>query len=267
MIKITVIMGVYNGAKKLTAAVESILNQTFADFEFIICDDASSDNSLQILEVLAARDKRIKIIRNPYNLSLAPTLNNCLQAASGEYIARMDDDDISHSERFEKEMAFLDTHPEYAIVGTGRNIYDEGGIWGTQRGGGERSKVDIYRGRTFLHPSIMVRKEALLAVGGYTIGPETERLEDFDLWCKLYEKGYKGYNLNDVLIDYYEAKASYRNRKYKYRINEYKLKKKWRKRLGLPLKYHFHAYKTLVVGLAPPRLILAYHGWRYRDKL
>ena len=188
MIKITVIMGVYNGAKKLMAAVESILNQTFADFEFVVCDDASSDNSLHILEVLAARDKRIKIIRNPRNLSLAPTLNNCLHAASGEYIARMDDDDISHPERFEKEVAFLDAHPEYAIVGTGRNIYDDSGIWGIQRGGGERSKLDIYRGRTFLHPSIMVRKEALLAVGGYTIGPETERLEDFDLWWETVRK-------------------------------------------------------------------------------
>lgn len=266
MIKITVIMGVYNGAKKLTAAVESILNQTFTDFEFIVCDDASSDNSLQILEGLAARDKRIKIIRNPHNLSLAPTLNNCLQAASGEYIARMDADDISHPERFEKEVAFLDAHPEYAIVGTGRNTYDDSGIWGSQGFRGERSKLDIYRGRTFLHPSIMMRKEALLAVGGYTTGPETERLEDFDLWCKLYEKGYKGYNLNDVLIDYFEAKESYRKRKYKYRVNEYRLKKKWRKKLGLPLKYHFHAYRTLAVGLAPPRLILAYHGWRYRGR-
>lgn len=267
MIKITVIMGVYNGAKKLSTAVESILDQTFADFELIVCDDASSDSSLHILEVLAAKDNRIKIIRNPRNLSLAPTLNNCLQAARGEYIARMDDDDISHPERFEKEAAFLDAHPEYAIVGTGRNIYDEGGIWGTQRGGGERSKLDIYRGRTFLHPSIMVRKEALLAVGGYTEGPETERVEDFDLWCKLYEKGYKGYNLTDVLIDYYESNASHRKRKYKFRIAEYRLKKKWRKKLALPLKYHFHAYRTLVVGLAPPKLLRAYHERKFKEKL
>lgn len=267
MPKISVIMGVYNGAGKLGTAVESIVNQTFTDFEFILCDDGSSDNSVEILEGYAAKDKRIKVLQNPSNLSLAPTLNNCLQAATGEYIARMDDDDISHPERFEKEVAFLDSHPEYAIVGTGRNIYDSDGIWGNYNGGGERSLLDIYRGRTFLHPSTMMRREALLAVGGYTIGPETERSEDFDLWCKLYEKGYRGYNLSDVLIDYYEARESHSKRKYKYRIYEYRLRKKWRKRLDLPLKYQFYAYKTLVVGLVPPKLLMAYREWKYKARL
>jgi glycosyltransferase EpsE len=264
MTKISVIMGVYNGSKKLTTAVESILNQTFTDFEFIICDDGSSDNSVAILEELLIKDNRIKLLKNPRNLSLAPTLNNCLKVAVGDYIARMDADDISHPDRFEKQVAFLDSHPEYALVGTSRNMYDSEGIWGRLVHEGERTKLNIYHGVTFLHPSILMRRAALLDVGGYTTGPETERTEDFDLWCKLYEKGYRGYNLSDLLVDYYEARDSYTKRKYKYRICEYRLKKKWRERLDLPLKYQLHAYKPLVVGLIPAKLLRTYHERKFR---
>ena len=252
-------MGVYNGSKRLKISIESILNQTFRDFEMIICDDGSTDNSVEIIEEFVAKDNRVILIRNPINIKLAATLNNCLNAASGEYVARMDDDDVSHSDRFEKQVAFLDAHQEYVILGTGRNMYDNSGVWGKSIQEGERNKLDIYLGRTFVHPSVMMQREAVLSVGGYSTSPGIGRTEDFDLWCKLYEKGYKGFNIGDILIDYYEAKDSYEKRKYKYRICEYRLKKKWRKRLGIPAKYIIFAYRPLVVGLLPTKLLMKHH--------
>lgn len=256
-------MGVYNGANKLEKSVHSILNQSFNDFEFIICDDGSTDNSIEILKKLAREDKRIKLLSNKKNLGLAKTLNNCIEASKGEYIARMDDDDFSHEYRFEKQVKFLDAHPEIAIVGTSRNMYDANGIWGKSISEGERNKTDIYLGRTFAHPSTMYRRSAIIAVSGYTTGEETERTEDFDLWCKLYDKGYVGYNMADVLIDYYEARDSYNKRKYKYRVCEYKLKKKWRKKLGLPLIYDLYSYKPLLVGLIPVTLLEKHHKGKF----
>ena len=203
MPKVSVIMGVYNGANRLEKAVQSILNQSFNDFEFIICDDGSTDNSIEVLEKLARQDKRIILLSNKTNLGLAKSLNNCLVISKGEYIARMDDDDFSHKNRFVKQVEFLDTHPEITIIGTSRNMYDANGIWGESVSEGERNKADIYLGKTFAHPSTMYRRSAIVDVNGYTSGEETERTEDYDLWCKLYDKGYIGYNLADVLIDYY----------------------------------------------------------------
>ncbi|MDR7871379.1 MAG: glycosyltransferase [Tissierellaceae bacterium] len=264
MPKVSVIMGVFNGEKRIEIAIDSILNQTFSDFEFIICDDGSTDNSVDIIKRISNRDSRVKLIQNPKNLSLAPTLNNCLSVATGEYIARMDDDDISHPERFKKQVDFLDAHPEYAIVGTGRNMYDNNGIWGKSLGKGEVTKLDVYLGRSFVHPSVMIRRKSILDVGGYTIGPETQRTEDYDLWCKLYEKTYKGYNLSDILLDYFEGRESYRKRKYKYRICEYRLRKKWCTKLDIPIQYIFYAYKPLIIGLLPTKMIMKYHEKKFR---
>lgn len=264
MPRVSVIMGVHNSGAKVERAIVSILDQSFTDFEFIICDDGSTDDTGLRLASLAEDDPRIKLLRHKYNRGLAPTLNACLREASGAYIARMDDDDWSHPDRFEKQVTFLDAHPEYAIVGTSRNVFDKNGIWGTRVSSGEPSKLQIFRGRTFLHPSVMMRRAALQEVGGYTTGKLTERVEDFDLWCKLYSKGYVGYNLPDVLIDYYEARDSYKKRKYRYRLNEFRLKRQWAQVLGIPLQQQFYAYRPLIVGLFPAAWVRRYHEQKYR---
>lgn len=266
MPKVSVIMGVYNGSKRVRHAIESILNQTFSDFELIICDDGSSDNSAEIIEELAIMDSRIILLRNSENMKLAATLNKCLKAANGEYIARMDDDDISHPDRFKMQVAFLDSHPEYAIVGTSRNMYDNNGIWGKSLCQGERTTIDIYMGKAFAHPTVMMRKDALISVDGYATSPIIGRTEDFDLWCKLYKKGYKGFNLSDTLLNYYEARDSYEKRKYKFRVCEYRLKKEWRKRLGIPRKYAIFAYRPLIVGIIPNNLLMKWHMKKFKLK-
>ena len=130
MPRVSIIMGVYNGFKRMDRSIQSIIEQTYKDWEFIICDDGSSDDSYKKLQEYATKDNRIVVIKNVQNAGLAQTLNNCLKEVKGEYVARMDDDDYSDPYRLEKEVAFLDIHPEYAIVATGRNMMDEEGTWG-----------------------------------------------------------------------------------------------------------------------------------------
>ena len=175
MPKISVIMGVHNGEKTLPRAIDSILNQTFADFELIICDDCSTDATIKVIKSYTEKDNRVILTRNESNCGLASSLNNCINISKGEYIARMDDDDISHADRFEKQNNFLDKHQEYAIVGTCRNTFDNAGIWNTYGQGGELTKEDIIKCNIFTHPTVMMRKEALVSAGMYTVCERTMR--------------------------------------------------------------------------------------------
>lgn len=265
MPKVSVIMGAYNCEKKITTAVESILNQTFADFEIIICNDGSTDNTLEVLNSLKEKDTRIKVISNEQNSGLAVSLNNCLKISEGEYIARMDDDDISHPTRFERQVKFLDEHKEYQIVSTGRNMFDENGVWGTDDSFGERNNCDIFRGNYFAHPTVMMRKDALLSVGGYSTYKGIGREEDTDLWCKMYVAGYKGYVLGEVLFDYFESTTSMKRRKFKYRIAETKIKLKYAKGLKIPFLKRLYAFKPILVGLLPHGVVKNRHKKRFNQ--
>ena len=262
MPKISVIMGVYNGEKTLPSAIDSILNQTFTDFELIICDDCSTDATTQVIKDYIEKDNRVVLIRNESNAGLAASLNNCINISKGEYIARMDDDDISHVDRFEKQCSFLDGHREYSIVGTCRNTFDKDGIWNTYGQGGELTKEDIIKCNIFTHPTVMMRREALVSAGMYTVCERTKRGQDFDLWCKMYAYGCKGYVFPDILFDYYEDRNKIKEIKAKYRLNNYRTHMIWRKKMGLPRKYDFYAYKELIAIIVPQKLLVKYKKMR-----
>ena len=251
-------MGVHNGAKTLARAIDSIVNQTYSNFELIICDDCSTDMSESIVKGYTQKDKRIKLIKNNHNSGLAVSLNHCIEIAEGEYLARMDDDDISHINRFEKQIKFLDNHPEYSIVGSCRRTFDNDGVWNTYGTAGELSKEDIIKCNIFTHPTVMMRKKDVLKAGMYTVSDRTMRGQDFDLWCKMYAQGFKGYVLGDVLFDYYEDRNSIKEIKPKYRINNFKTHMIWRKKMGLSLKYDIYAYKELLAILIPQKLLVKY---------
>jgi len=125
--KISVLMSAYNNADYLSQSVNSILNQSFADFELILIDDASSDQSLKIIQDLAFSDSRIKILRNRENLGLTKSLNQGLKIAAGEYIARQDADDLSRPERLAIQCQYLEKHPEIFLCGTSAMLIDEQG--------------------------------------------------------------------------------------------------------------------------------------------
>jgi glycosyltransferase EpsE len=264
MPKVSVIMGVYNREHRLTRGVESILNQTFRDFEFIICDDASTDGSYALLEELRSKDDRIVLIKNDRNMGLANTLNNCLKIAKGEYIARMDDDDYAHPIRFEKQVEFLDKRDEYAIVGSSMNMYDDEGIWGGRTLRNPVTALDLYKGRSFFHPTVMIRKEALCRVNNYTVERYTRLMEDIDLWIKLYHAGYKGYVLGDVLLDYFEDKLKFKRAKFEYRIGQYNLIKRARKLLNIPNRYRIFELRPLIIGLVPNGMMRWYRRVKFR---
>ncbi len=183
---VTVLMPVYNGEQFLREAVESILSQTFTDFEFLVIDDGSSDKSPSILTEYAKKDSRIRIHTQPRNMGVFSALNLGIQIAKGKYIARMDADDISLPERLKKQITYLETHPEIGVLGTAANVIDVSG--------NHLDVMDYPSSHPLLlwalcfycpiiHPSVIVQRNLLLASGGYTT--KFPLAEDYELWVRL----------------------------------------------------------------------------------
>ena len=194
--KVNIIMSVYNGDKYLREAIDSILNQTFTDFEFIIINDGSTDQTKEILE--SYTDPRIRLFHQE-NMGLTKSLNKGLRLAEGEYISRQDADDISEPERIEQEVKFLDDNPQVALVGTHVSFIDKQGKefdgWKPPCGH-EEIRKKLMKGNCFCHGSVMIRRECLSAIGVYR--EVFKHTQDYDLWLRLSER-YKVANLNKVL--------------------------------------------------------------------
>lgn len=258
--EISIIMGIYNCATTLDEALESILNQTYTDWKMIMCDDASSDDTYQVAEKYVRQypDKFI-LIKNPQNMGLNYTLNHCLKYADTKYIARMDGDDISLPQRFEKEISFLESNPQYAIVSTQMECFDEQGIFGKSSNSGEPYPTDIVKGTPFCHAPCMVKREAYEAVGGYSVSKKLLRVEDYELWVKMYEAGYKGYNLPEVLYRMRDDRNATRRRKFRYRINEAYVKFLAVKKLKLKKIYLLYMLRPILVGILPTSIYTYLH--------
>ena len=249
---ISVLMGVYNCEDTVIKAIESIQNQTVTDWELIICDDGSSDNTYE--KVCLIKDKRVKVIRNKQNRGLPYSLNRCLKYATGEYVARMDGDDVSLPNRFEKELAILQ-QGEFEIVSSWMNLTDDdGNIWGVLRNKEYPQREDLITSSAIAHPVVMMKSGCLRAVKGYRNLSKTQRVEDVDLWIRLYEKGYKAYNIQESLYNMLNNDEARKRRKYKYRINSTLIRMEGCKRLGLSGKYYVYAVKPMVLGLIPTKL-------------
>ena len=258
--KVSVIMGIYNCAPYLKEALDSLYAQTFQDFEIVLCEDGSPDNTYEVARKYAEKRSNIKLLRNETNQGLNYTLNRCLALAEGEYIARMDGDDISLPERFEKEVEFLDTHPEYAIVTTPMQHFDENGIFRIGKGGFEPDRTVFPKYSPFCHAPCMVRREAYLAVGGYTVSDRLLREEDYDLWIKMYQKGYRGYTLETPLYMMRDDRNAFKRRTFKARMNEAYVKHLAVKNLGLPFYYHIYYLKPLILTITPEWLYRKLHN-------
>lgn len=259
--RISVIMGIYNGAKTMDQAIESICSQTFTDWECIICDDCSTDNTWEKLQEWKRKDSRIIPVKNEKNLRLAATLNKCLELAAGEYIARMDDDDSCYPERFEIQAACLDAHPEYGFVSSMIDGFDGEKLipnyWHRKEC---PEKKDFVHGSQFVHPAAMFRREVLRQVNGYRVGKETRRMEDYDLFMRLYAAGFKGYNIQKPLLRYY---IDGRKTVYSHRIDEARVRYQGFKELGLlPAALPF-VIRPLMVGLIPKKILW---NWKTKNK-
>lgn len=200
MPKVSVLMSVYNGELYLREAVESILEQTFRDFEFIIVDDGSADNTSQILKAYAVQDSRIVLIRNEENIGLDQSLNKGLKLVQGEYVARQDADDVSLSSRLRLQTCFLDSHPEIGVLGTSVEGIDERGT----SLGQDRIPIDheslhacLLVNNCLHHSSVMIRRSLIQELGGYD--ERMRYVEDYDLWWRVSQLARLA-NLPDVLL-------------------------------------------------------------------
>lgn len=249
---VSVIMGIYNCEDTLDEAISSILNQTYKDWELIMCDDGSQDNTYQLAQQYAQRySKQIILLKNETNMGLNHTLNRCLKVASGEYIARMDADDRCAPDRFEVEVKVLESEPDIAIVSTDMEFFDESGVWGYICHPKYPEKEDFIRESPFCHAPCMVRKSAYDAVNGYSESPKLLRVEDYHLWYKMYSAGFKGKNIGKSYYQMRDDRNAYSRRKYKYRLNEAYVKSLIVKDFNLPLWKYVYVCKPLIVGLLP----------------
>lgn len=257
---ISVIMGVYNQTKEeqLLQAVDSVLTQSFQDLEFLIFDDGSKEAGRKLLEQVAGRDSRIRLLGESRNHGLAYALNQCIKEASGKYLARMDADDICLPERLTRQYAYLESHPETAFVGSGAKLIDDAGIWGERRMKEEPQAEDYIRYSPFIHPTVMFRTDVLRREGGYLVSEETRRCEDYELFLRLYLKGCRGYNLPEELLCYREDRAAYRRRTFRDRICEMKLRRRYFPRLPVSGPRRIAGMlRPVFAGLVPGSVIRA----------
>lgn len=193
-------MCVYNGEAHLKEAIDSILCQTFTDFEYIIVDDGSNDNTPQILANYAQKDSRIRIVRNEINLGLEASLNKGISFARGKYFARQDADDISLPHRFKQQIHYLEKHPQVGAIGTAVELIDsKGNMTGEDHPPTAHESLEaLFMFNNCMHHStLMARQHLIEKIGGYD---ETKRrAEDYDLWWRLSRQA-RLENLPDVLL-------------------------------------------------------------------
>lgn len=254
--KISVIMGAYNCQDAFQAAINSIERQTYDNWEMIICDDGSTDQTYQQLKDYSMGNPKIKVIRNMSNSGLAATLNHCLKYSDGEYVARMDADDISYPDRFEKQIEYLNKHPEISFISSSADIFDGKRIVGQRILLPRPQKKDLIWNTRFIHPATMFRTRVLKDVGGYRVSPDTLRGQDYDLFMRLYGAGYYGANLQKPVFRYTEDASNFKRRTLKARYGEFKIRYYGYKAMGvLPwaapflLKPFFVHYIKKIKGL------------------
>ncbi len=252
---ISVIMSVYNAEKYLREAVDSILNQTYKDFEFIIINDCSKDNSWSILREYARDHKNIILLNNLDNLGLTRNLNLALSISKGEYIARMDADDISDENRFERQINFFKKEASYDIVGTfSEDIDGRGEILRSRTSPVTHNKIIqmLPRLSPIIHPTVMFKRSSLQRLGFYNVKYTTS--QDLELWLRAAGAGLKFYNIPEYLFKYRMDEDFVERKSFKFRWNDFKIRLNGYKHINLPWYKYSFAFIPLVLGIIPKRV-------------
>ena len=235
-------MSVFNGDKYLKESIKSILNQTHENFEFIIVDDNSNDNSLNT--ILSFNDPRIKVIKNKKNIGLAGSLNKALKISKGEYIARMDDDDISLPNRIEKQIEFMDNHSSCGALGTYAEIFGESEGIRKHSSDSNELKIRSIFSCQFCHPTIIIRKKILDKYNFY-YDEKFSTAQDYELWSRMIDKTDFG-TLPIVLL------------KYRTHNKQISITKKRNQKINTD-KIHFNLLTK--IGMEPTKEILEIHSF------
>lgn len=261
-------MAVYNCENTVAESIDSIVAQTYTNWEFVICDDCSTDGTLAIVKGYQEKypDKFI-VIQNDVNSKLAFSLNHCLEYADGEYVARMDGDDLSEPTRFEKQIAFLKEHSDIQLVSTAMQRFSEEGKGMVDRKPPYPDKYTLRHDVPFNHATIMTYKSMYDALGGYTVAKRTERGQDYDLWFRFFAAGYKGANMEEPLYWVREDINAIKRRTFKVRWSIFQTTRFGYKLLGFPKWWIvMEALKVLFKSLVPSKAVLAYRKWQTHSK-
>lgn len=266
--KVSVLMGIYNCADTLAEALDTILAQTYENWELILCDDCSTDNTYELAEQYRQRyPEKIILLKNETNSRLAFTLNRCLSVATGEFVARMDGDDRSVPERFEKQVAFLRAHPDVVLVGTGMQRFADDGSFGAAARCPEwPDRLTPHSHLAFNHATIMAYKSVYDALGGYTVCPRTVRGQDRDLWYRFFAAGYKGANMQEDLYQVREGIAAIRRRTAKDRWISFQTEMYGYRLLHYPIHWYIKPILRLSKVLIPVRCAMWYRKWQGRKE-
>ena len=261
---VSVIMAAYNAEETIEAAIRSILLQTHDNFELIICDDASTDNTWCLMRSLADEDSRIRLIRQEKNRGSAVARNRCLLQAQGEYIAIMDADDLCSENRLAVQVSFLEKHSEIAFVGLMGEIFhsNPGDCHRHYPYIAKPEANDFLMTLPFVHASLMFRSTAIGR--GYPEERQALRSEDYAFLMERYAAGLRGENTTDAVYYIREDADTFKRRKYRYRLTEAGVKWKGFLALGLMPRGILFAIKPLIVGLVPPKILERLKGKYYK---
>lgn len=250
------IMGVYNcpSREMLSQAVNSILSQTYGDFEFLICDDGSTNETLQWLKEKADEDKRIIVLENKKNSGLAIALNRCLKHAKGALIARQDIDDYSTQSRFQTQIDFLCAHKNIAFVGTDCFVYDQNGLYGEWHRPTYPSKQDFLFNSPFIHGTTMFRREVFDRCGGYRLIGRCHKYEDYEFFMRAYANGFQGANIDQLLYTFYSEEKKNQVSS-AMRKDEFQVRKQGFSALGLMPKAFPYVVKPIVLMFVPNKIL------------
>lgn len=228
--KVSIILATHNGENYIRESIDSVLNQNFKNFEFIIINDASGDNTFKILKNYAEQDSRITLIHNENNIWLTSSLNKWISLSTWEYIARIDDDDIWDKEKLSKQVIFMDENKMFGLYWTAVEIIDS--LWTLinhhkNRNKNEDIKSHLLQSNQFTHSSVIIRKDVLNTIGLYN--PQYNGAEDYELWLRIW-KDYLLWNSEEILTSYrFHNESISRKRWFKQEILWLKIARKYRK--------------------------------------
>lgn len=261
-------MGVYNAEGTIEAAIDSIVNQTYENWEFVICDDASTDDTYNILlEYKKKFPNKFVLLQNKENSKLSYSLNKCLKNANGYYIARMDADDISKNDRLEKQINFLKDNQNIDLVGTAMQRFKGAELNDFVNSVDTPDKYTLRYKTPFNHATIMTYKSVYKKLKGYTVSELTSRSQDVDLWFRFFFNGFKGANLKEALYFVREDEKAIKRRTPQVRINSYKIKVRGYKLLEYPLHWYVKLTLDLIIKLITPyKLIQFYRRFQAKFK-
>lgn len=257
--KISIIMGIYQSKNKdfIRKAIQSIIEQTFTEWEFVICDDGSSDDTWEFLNREYGDDERFVLIHNEQNGGLRVALNSCLKVARADYVVRMDADDYSRKDRLQILYDYVRKYPTIDVIGTAMVSFDENGTFGIIHPRKEKPvKIDFLHGSVVAHATTIMKKSSLNDVNGYRVSWETTRCEDTDLYMRMCANGASFRNIDEGLYYVRQDRDSIARRKYINRVKEAVVKFKGFRRLRMPVYGYIFVLKPLIIGLIPGGLVL-----------